>query len=83
VVFDGDAGTFVSDGNTEWYNTNHYLVVTTDAYDVAPAISSTAPSLADAQARIALLAADGASFIQNDWTTGPADAVLADVLPRG
>ncbi|WP_035803672.1 PI-PLC domain-containing protein [Kitasatospora mediocidica] len=83
VVFDGDAGTWVGDGNTEWYNANHYLTVVTDAYDVAPALSSTAPSLADAQARIALLAADGASFVSTDWSTSPADAVLGEVLERG
>lgn len=83
VVFDGDAATFVSDGNTEWYNANHYLVVGTDAYKVAPALSSTAPSLADAQARVALLAADGVSFVSTDWTAAPANAVLSEVLPRG
>jgi hypothetical protein len=63
VVFDGDAGTWVSDGGTQWYDTNHYLTVVTDAYDVSPALSSSAPSLADAQARVALLAADGASYV--------------------
>jgi hypothetical protein len=83
VVFDGDAGAWVDNGATQWYDTNHYLAVVTDAYDVAPALSSTAPSLADAQARIAQLAADGASYISTDWTTAPADAVLSEVLPRG
>ncbi len=33
VVFDGDAGTWVNDGDTQWYDTNHYLVVVTDAYE--------------------------------------------------
>lgn len=83
VVFDGDANTYVSDGNTEWYNTNHYLVVATDAYDVNPAISSTAPSLAAAQARVALLAKDSVSYVSTDWTTSPGDGVLSEVLPRG
>ena len=83
VVFDGDAGAWVSNGGTQWYNTNHYLAVVTDAYDVAPALSSTAPSLADAQARVAELAADGASYISTDWTTAPANAVLGKVLRRG
>lgn len=83
VVFDGDAATYVNDGNTEWYNANHYLVVATDAYNVSPALSSTDPSLADAQARVALLAADGVSFVSTDWTTAPADGVLGEVLPRG
>jgi hypothetical protein len=83
VVFDGDANTYVSDGNTEWYNANHYLVVATDAYDVAPALSSTDPALSDAQARVALLASDSVSFVSTDWTTAPADGVLPEVLPRG
>jgi len=83
VVFDGDANTYVSDGGTEWYNANHYLVVATDAYDVTPALSSTAPSLADAQARVALLAGDGVSFVSTDWTAAPGNGVLPEVLPRG
>lgn len=83
VVFDGDANTYVNDGNTEWYNANHYLVVATDAYDVSPALSSTDPALADAQARVALLASDGVSFVSTDWTTAPANGVLPEVLPRG
>jgi hypothetical protein len=83
VVFDADAGAWVSDGDTEWYNANHYLSVVTDAYDVAPALSSSAPSLADAQARVALLAADGASYVSTDWNTAPANGVLGEVLARG
>jgi hypothetical protein len=82
VVFDGDAGTWVNDGATEWYNTNHYLAVVTDAEDVTPALSDTAPTLADARARVAELAADGASFVSTDWNTAPANAVLSEVLPR-
>jgi hypothetical protein len=83
VVFDADAGAWVSDGDTEWYNANHYLTVVTDAYDVSPALSSSAPSLADAQARVALLAADGASYVSTDWITAPGDGVLGEVLARG
>jgi hypothetical protein len=83
VVFDGDAGTWVNDGGTQWYDTNHYLAVVTDAEDVSPALSDTAPSLADAQARVAELAADGASYVSTDWNTAPANAVLSEVLARG
>jgi hypothetical protein len=83
VVFDGDAGTWVNDGDTQWYDTNHYLTVVTDAEDVSPALSDTAPSLADAQARVAELAADGASYVSTDWNTAPANAVLSEVLSRG
>jgi len=46
-------------------------------------LSSTAPALADAQARVAQLAADGASYISTDWNTAPANAVLGEVLIRG
>jgi hypothetical protein len=83
VVFDGDANTYVNDGNTEWYNTNHYLVIATDAQNVTPAISDTAPSLADAQARVALLAKDSVSYVSTDWTVAPGNGVLSEVLPRG
>jgi hypothetical protein len=83
VVFDGDAGAWVNDGATQWYDTNHYLAVVTDAYDVAPALSSTAPSVSDARSRVAQLAAAGASYISTDWTTAPGDAVLSEVLRRG
>ncbi|WNM33571.1 hypothetical protein RKE30_25850 [Streptomyces sp. Li-HN-5-11] len=83
VVFDADAGAWAGDGNTQWYNTDHYLTVVTDAYDVPPALNSSDPSLADAQARVAELAADGASYISTDWITAPANGVLSEVLPRG
>jgi hypothetical protein len=83
VVFDADAGAWADDGNTQWYSTNHYLTVVTDAYDVPPALNSSDPSLADAQARVAELAADGASYISTDWITAPANGVLSEVLPRG
>ena len=83
VVFDGDAATYVNDGGTEWYNANHYLVIATDAYNVAAALSSTDPALSDAQARVALLASDSVSFVSTDWITAPGDGVLGDVLPRG
>ena len=83
VVFDGDAATYVADGNTEWYNTNHYLVVATDAENVAPTLSDTDPSLSDAQARVAELAADSVSFVSTDWSNSPGDGVLSEVLPRG
>ncbi|MEV0736735.1 hypothetical protein AB0I51_12365 [Streptomyces sp. NPDC050549] len=83
VVFDAEATAWVGDGDTEWYHTNHCLTVVTDAYDVPPALSSSAPSPADAQARVAQLAADGASYISSDWITAPADGVLGEVLTRG
>jgi hypothetical protein len=49
----------------------------------ASLLSDTAPTLADAQARVAELAADGASYISTGWNTAPANAVLGEVLPRG
>lgn len=81
VLFDGDANTYVSGIDTSWYSNNHYILVMTDAQNVAPALSDTAPSQADAQARVAQLAADHASVVSCDWTGLP--AVLSEVLPRG
>ena len=81
VLFDGDAKTYVDSVDTSWYDTNHYILVMTDAQNVSPALSDTAPSQADAQARVALLAAHHASVVSTDWTGLP--AVLAEVLPRG
>lgn len=81
VLFDGDANTYVTSVDTSWYSNNHYILVMTDAQNVAPALSDTAPSQADAQARVAQLAADHASVVSCDWTGLP--AVLSEVLPRG
>jgi hypothetical protein len=81
VVFDGDASTYVTSINTAWYDTNHYLVVMTDAQNVAPAISDTTPTLAQAQARVALLAANHASYVSCDWRS--LHSVLGERLPRG
>jgi hypothetical protein len=82
VVFDGDASAYVDGGiDTSWYDTNHYLLVMTDAENVTPALSDTDPSQADATARVAELAADHASFVSCDWTGLP--AVLGEQLPRG
>jgi hypothetical protein len=81
VFFDGDANTYVTSVDTSWYDTDHYILIMTDAQNVAPALSDTAPSQADAQARVALLASKHASVVSNDWTGLP--AVLSEVLPRG
>ena len=81
VVFDGDASTYVTSVDTSWYDTSHYILIMTDAQNVAPALSDTAPSQADAQARVALLASKHASVVSTDWTGLP--AVLSEVLPRG
>ncbi|XUL93839.1 hypothetical protein ACQ86D_50510 [Streptomyces galilaeus] len=78
-----DAAARIGDGDIEWYDTSHDPTVVTDAYDVPPAFSSSAPSPADAQARVAQLAADGASYISSNWTTAPVDGVLGEVLTRG
>lgn len=81
VVFDGDANTYVTSVDTSFYSNNHYILIMTDAQNVAPTLSDTAPSQADAQARVAQLAADHASVVSCDWTGLP--AVLSEVLPRG
>ena len=47
VVFDGDATAYVTGGiDTSWYDTNHYLLVMTDAQNVPPAVGNTAPTAA-------------------------------------
>ncbi|GAA1258755.1 phosphatidylinositol-specific phospholipase C domain-containing protein [Kitasatospora nipponensis] len=81
VVFDGDASTYLSGSDTAWYDRNHYLVVATDAQNVAPAIDDTNPTPAQASARVAQLAAGHASFVTSDWRS--LTTVLPEVLPRG
>ena len=82
VVFDGDASTYLNGSiDTSWYSVNHYLLVMTDAQNVPPAISDTAPTVAEAQARVAQLAAAHASVVSSDWTG--LTTVQPEVLPRG
>lgn len=81
VVFDGDAATYVKGVDTSWYDTNHYLLTMTDAHLVPPALDDTNPPVADAQARVALLAHDHATVVSSDWYGLP--SVLSEVLPRG
>ena len=81
VFFDGDASTYVTSVDTSWYSASHYILVMTDAQAVAPALSDTSPAVADAQARVGLLAADHASVVSCDWSGLP--TVLSMVLPRG
>jgi hypothetical protein len=82
VVFDGDATAYVTGGiDVDWYRDRHYLLVMTDAHAVPPAIDATAPTEAQARARVAELAAAGAGVVGSDWHDLP--AVLSVVLPRG
>ena len=81
VVFDGDAATYANGIDTSFYSANHYLLTMPDAQNVPPALDDTHPPVADAQARVAQLAADHASIVSSDWSGLP--AVLAEVLPRG
>ncbi len=81
VVFDGSAADYVTQGiDTAWYDTNHYLLVMTDAHAVPPALDATNPDPAAAQQRIRDLAARHASVVTFDWTTVPG---VFEVLPRG
>ncbi|MCE0446671.1 Ca2+-dependent phosphoinositide-specific phospholipase C [Streptomyces tricolor] len=83
VFFDGDAATYVNNGyDTSFYSSNHYVLITTDAHNVSPAISSTNPTDAEVAARLALLAKHHASLITSDWAAKPA-SVLSSVTPRG
>jgi|GEM_PF-788277 hypothetical protein len=82
VVFDGDAATYLGGGiDTGWYDTHHYLLIMTDAQNVPPTLDDTNPSAADAQARVAQLAAAHATIASNDWRGLP--SVQSLVLPRG
>jgi Phosphoinositide phospholipase C, Ca2+-dependent len=81
VVFDGDAATYVNGIDTSWYDTNHYLLVMTDAQNVSPTLDDTNPPADQAAARVAQLAADHASFVSCDWRG--LTTVLPEVLPRG
>jgi Phosphoinositide phospholipase C, Ca2+-dependent len=81
VVFDGDAATYAAGIDTSFYSTNHYLLTMTDAQNVPPTLDDTHPAVADAQARVAQLAADHASVVSSDWSSLP--TVLDEVLPRG
>lgn len=82
VVFDGDASAFLNSGiDTSWYDAHHYLLLMTDSQNVAPALDDVNPSPADAQARIAQLAAAHATIASNDWRGLP--QIQSLVLPRG
>lgn len=82
VLFDGDASTYAGGTiDTQWYADRRYLVVMTDAHNVAPAIDGTRPTEAQATERVALLARRHASVVSADWY--PLPGVLSTVLPRG
>ena len=80
VFFDGDASTYVTSVDTSWYDTNHYILIMTDAQNVAPTLDDTNPAVSDAQARVAQLAADHASVVSSDWYG--LSTVLPTVLER-
>lgn len=73
VVFDGPATTFAGLSATAraFYSANRYLVVTTDSHAVAPALSRTSPTTAQATARLQLLGCLGSSVASSDWYTVP------------
>ncbi|MFI1935806.1 phosphatidylinositol-specific phospholipase C domain-containing protein [Streptomyces purpureus] len=82
VVFDGDASTYTGGSiDTGWYASRNYLVVMTDAHNVAPAIDGTRPTEAQARERVGLLAGRHANVVSADWY--PLPSVLSSVVPRG
>jgi hypothetical protein len=81
VVFDGDANAWVTQTGPWWFDANHYFVVMTDGQNVAPAIDSRNPTVAQANQRVADLAKQHASVITSDWVG--LTTVLPLVLPRG
>jgi hypothetical protein len=77
VVFDGDATGYVTGGiDTSWYDTNHYLLVMTDAQNIVPAVTD--GDAAAAAARVAALAAAHASVASSDWSDMPQVVSLVD-----
>jgi hypothetical protein len=80
VFFDGDASTY-NGLDMSWYGASHYFVVMTDAQSVAPAISDTTPTDAEAIARVSLLAKKNASIVSSDWRTST--NVLPTIVARG
>ncbi|HWO68644.1 MAG TPA: Ca2+-dependent phosphoinositide-specific phospholipase C [Umezawaea sp.] len=68
VAFDGSATSFAGFGGGPYLG-GKYLVVMTDAHDVAPAIDSRNPAVADAQAKVRQLGAIGATIVSSDWTS--------------
>ncbi|MBB4780378.1 phosphatidylinositol-specific phospholipase C domain-containing protein [Streptomyces rapamycinicus] len=82
ALFDGDASTYVASGiDTAWYDDRHYLLIMTDAHNVAPPIDGTNPTETQARDRVSELAARHASFATADWY--PLPSVLSTVVPRG
>ncbi|WP_228078597.1 phosphatidylinositol-specific phospholipase C domain-containing protein [Streptomyces profundus] len=81
VVFDGDANVFLGpDVDTGWYTERGYLLVMTNAHNVAPPIDATNPTEAEALGRVNELAAGGAAVASSDWHGLP--SVLATVVPH-
>jgi hypothetical protein len=77
VVFDGDATQYVTGAiDTSWYDTNHYLLVMTDAQNVPPTVPAGDP--AAATARVSALAAAHASVASSDWSNMPQVVSLVD-----
>lgn len=81
VFFDGDASGWVTSAGPWWYDANHYFLVMTDAQNVAPAIDSRNPTVAQATQRVTDLAAQHASVVTSDWVG--LTTVLPLVLNRG
>ncbi|MEV8021555.1 phosphatidylinositol-specific phospholipase C domain-containing protein [Streptomyces sp. NPDC086554] len=82
VLFDGDASAYAGGSiDTRWYADRRYLVVMSDAHNVAPAIDAVNPTEVQAGERVALLARGHASIVSSDWY--PLPGVLSTVLPRG
>ncbi|QWF81593.1 phosphatidylinositol-specific phospholipase C domain-containing protein [Amycolatopsis sp. CA-230715] len=81
VAFDGDASAYVNGIDTSFYDRNHYLLVMTDAHNVAPKIDSRNPTEQQAADRAAQLAKAHASVLTSDWAG--LSPVLSKVLPRG
>lgn len=82
VVFDGSANSLAGLDATArgFYVNNHYLVVTTNAHEVAPALDASSPTPQEAADRLRLLGCLGASVASSDWFQVPD---WHQTVPRG
>ncbi|HWM03644.1 MAG TPA: hypothetical protein VNP92_15020 [Actinophytocola sp.] len=73
VVFDGGANTFanLTPAQRAFYVDNHYLTVTTNSHEVAPALDANNPTPQQAADRLRLLGCLGSSVASSDWYQVP------------
>ena len=73
VVFDGSAARFAGlpAESKSFYRDNHYLAVTTNAHEPAPALPASNPTTQQATDRLRMLGCQGSSVASSDWYRVP------------